>query len=129
MGPDFFPLALRPRLKCFREKFERKGVEACAYINNISPGLMGVTVDTIRANIFLLRELFNRQRRHRRQPRKHRGASIELALRKEISLSESVDVRIVEEMGVTMVGVPLCTEEHVPERAMSVRGGWRCEPP
>ena len=39
---------------------------------------------------------------------------------REISLLESVEVRIADEGGVTMVGVPIGTEEYVRGRSMEV---------
>ena len=60
MGPATFCLALRPGLKRFREEFEGEGVEAFAYMDDVSLGLMGVTANTVRAFAFLRREL----RRH-----------------------------------------------------------------
>ena len=53
-------LALRPGLKRFREDLEGEGVEAFAYMDDVSLGLMGVTANTVRAFAFLRREL----RRH-----------------------------------------------------------------
>ena len=52
-----FCLALRPGLKRFREEFEREGVEAFAYMDDVSLGLMRITADTVRAFAFLRREL------------------------------------------------------------------------
>ena len=60
MEPAIFCLALRPGLKRFREEFEGEGVEAFAYMDDVSLGLMGVTANTVRAFAFLRREL----RRH-----------------------------------------------------------------
>ena len=53
MGLAMFCLALRPELKRFREEFEREGVEAFAYMDNVSLGLMGITANNIRAFVFL----------------------------------------------------------------------------
>ena len=53
MGPAMLCLALRPRLKRFREEFEGKGVEAFAYMDDVSLGLLGVTVNTVRAFLCL----------------------------------------------------------------------------
>ena len=57
MGPAMFCLTLRPGLKRFREEFEREGVEAFAYMDDVSLGLMRITADTVRAFAFLWREL------------------------------------------------------------------------
>ena len=48
MGPAMFCLALRPRLKRFRQEFEREGVEAFAYMDDISLGLTRITANTVR---------------------------------------------------------------------------------
>ena len=53
MGPAMFCLSLRPELKRFREEFEREGVEAFAYMDDVSLGLRGLTANTIRAFAFL----------------------------------------------------------------------------
>ena len=57
MGPAMFCLALRPALKRFREEFEGEGVEAFAYMGDVSLGLMEVTANTVRAFAFLRQEL------------------------------------------------------------------------
>ena len=57
MGPAMFWLALRPGLKSFREEFEREGVEAFAYVDDVSLGRMGITGNTVRAFAFLRREI------------------------------------------------------------------------
>ncbi|CAN0376531.1 unnamed protein product [Laminaria digitata] len=49
MDPAMFCLALRPRLKRFRQEFEGEGVEAFAYMDDVSLGLMGITANTVRA--------------------------------------------------------------------------------
>ena len=53
MGPATFCLALRPGLKRFREEFEGEGVEAFAYMDDVSLGLMGVTANTVRVFLCL----------------------------------------------------------------------------
>ncbi|CAN0452726.1 unnamed protein product, partial [Laminaria digitata] len=57
MGPAMFCLALRPGLKRFRQEFEGEGVEAFAYMDDVSLGLTGITANTVRAFAFLRREL------------------------------------------------------------------------
>ena len=99
MGPAMFCLALRPGLKRFREEFEGEGVEAFAYMDDISLGLMGVTANTIRAITFLRRELddigivVNPTKTVVLPPKGH-APTVE-----EISLLESVDIHIAEEGG------------------------------
>ena len=56
MEPAMFWLALRPGLKRFREEFKREGVEAFAYMDDVSVGLTRITGDTVRAFAFLRRE-------------------------------------------------------------------------
>ncbi|CAN0569175.1 unnamed protein product, partial [Laminaria digitata] len=57
MGPEMFCLALRPGLKRFRQEFEGEGVEAFAYIDDVSLILIGITADTVRAFAFPRRGL------------------------------------------------------------------------
>ena len=57
MGSAIFCLALRPGQKRFREEFEGGGVETFAYMDDVSLGLVGATADTVRAFVFLQREL------------------------------------------------------------------------
>ncbi|CAN0496882.1 unnamed protein product, partial [Laminaria digitata] len=42
IGPAMFCLELRPGLKRFRQELEGEGVEAFAYMDNVSLGLMGI---------------------------------------------------------------------------------------
>ncbi|CAN0580079.1 unnamed protein product, partial [Laminaria digitata] len=49
MGPAMFCLALRTGLKRFRQKFEGEGVEAFAYMDDVSLGLTGIKANTVRA--------------------------------------------------------------------------------
>ena len=57
MGPAMFCLALRPRLKRFREEIEGEGLEDFAYMDDVSLGLMWVTANTVRAFAFPRLEL------------------------------------------------------------------------
>ena len=110
MGPAMFRLALRPWLKRFREEFEGEGVEAVAHVDDVSFGLMGVTANTVRTFPFLQRELsdigivVNSAKTVALPPKGHAPTA------EEISLLESVDVRIAGECGVTVVGVPTGTD-------------------
>ncbi|CAN0339095.1 unnamed protein product, partial [Laminaria digitata] len=121
MGPVMFCLAFRPGLQPFREEFEGEGVEAFAYIDDVSLGLMGIEANTVRAFAFLRRELddigivINPAKTVALPPKGHAPTA------EEISLLESVGVRIAGEGGVTVVGVPIGTDEYVLERAMEVR--------
>ena len=128
MGPAKFCLALRPGLKRFREEFEGKGVEAFAYMDDVSFDLMGDMANTVRAFAFLRRELeaiaivVNTAKTMTLPPKGHAPTA------EEISLFESVDVRIVDEGEVTVVGVLIGTDEYVLKRAMAVvrDGGANC---
>ena len=57
VGPAIFFPALRPGLKRFRQEFEREGVKSFAYLDDVSLGFTGITANTIRAFVFLRREL------------------------------------------------------------------------
>ena len=59
MGPALFCMPLLPVLKRTREEFEQKGVEAFAYLDDISIGMMEITPDTVEVVPFLQRELAN----------------------------------------------------------------------
>ncbi|CAM9612988.1 unnamed protein product, partial [Laminaria digitata] len=110
MGPALFCLALRPGLKRFRQEFEGEGVEAFAYMNDVSLGLMGITANTVRAFAFVRRELdgigivVSPAKTVAPPPKGH------VPTAEKISLLESVDVRIADEGRVTVVSVPIGTE-------------------
>ena len=57
MGSALFCLPLLPVLKRIREEFEPRGVEAFAYLNDISIGMSEITPDTVRVVPFLQHEL------------------------------------------------------------------------
>ena len=120
MGPAMFCLALRPGLKRFREESEGEGVEAFAYIDDVSLGLLRITADKVRALAFLRQELedtgvvVNPAKTVALPPKGHTMTA------EEISLLESVDVSITGEGGATVVGVPIGTDEYVLDRAMEV---------
>ncbi|CAN0095586.1 unnamed protein product, partial [Laminaria digitata] len=57
IGPATFCLALRLGLKRFRQEFEGEGVEAFAYMDDVSLDFVGITANTVRALAFLRREL------------------------------------------------------------------------
>ena len=99
MGPAIFCLALRPGLKRFRLEFEREGVGAFAYVDDVSLGLTGITANTIRTFAFLRRELdgigivVNAAKTVALPPKGHSPTM------EEISLLESVMVLISDEGG------------------------------
>ena len=113
MGPAMFCLALRSGLKRSRQEFEKKGVEAFAYIDDISLGLARITANMVRAFVFLRRELddigivINAANTVALPPTGHAPTA------EEISLLKSVEVRIADEGGVAVVGVPIGTEEYL----------------
>ena len=113
-------LALRPGLKRFKEEFERERVEAFTYMDDVSLGLMGVTDKTVIAFTVLRRELddigsvVNPTKNMPLPPKGHAPTA------KEISLLDSIDVRIADEGGAMVVRVPIGTDECVLERAMGV---------
>ena len=119
MGPAMFCLALQPGLKRFREEIEGE-VETSAYMNDVSVGLLRITANTIRAFAFLRRELedigivVNTSKTVALSPKGHAPTA------EDISLLESVDVRVADEAGVTVVGVPIGTDEYVLERAREI---------
>ena len=95
-------------------------METFAYMDDISLGLMGITANTVRAFAFLRRELHdigivvNPAKTVALPPKGHAPTAEEILLR------ESVDVRIADEGGVSVVGVLIGTDEYVLERAMGV---------
>ena len=120
MGPAMFCLGLRPGLKRFREEFELEGVEGFAYMDDLSLGLTGVTANTVRAFAFLRRVLeaigvvVNNAKTVAFPPKGHAPTA------EEISLLQSVDVRIVDEGEITVVGVPIGRDEYMLERALEI---------
>ena len=86
-------------------------MEAFAYMGNVCLALTGITVNTVKAFAFLRRELDDvgvvvNAAKTVAQPPKERAPTAD-----EILLLESVEVRIADEGGVTVVGVPIGTEE------------------
>ena len=120
MGPAMFCLAVRPGLTRFRQEFEREGVETFEYTDDTFLGLMGITVNTIRAFAFLRREIedigivVNTSKTVALPPKDHAPKA------KEISLLERVDVCVADERGMTVVGVPIGIDEYVLERARKI---------
>ena len=123
MGPAMLCLALRPGLKRFRQEFEGEGLGAFAYIDDVPLGLTGITANTAKAFAFLRRELndigivVNAAKTVALPPEEHAPTA------EDISLDESVEVCIADEGGVTVVGVPIATEEYVRGLKMEVVGG------
>ena len=59
VGPALFFMPLLPVLKRTRADFEPRGVEAIAYLDGITMGMMEITPDTVEVVLFLQRELSN----------------------------------------------------------------------
>ena len=106
-------------------------MEVFAYLDDVSCGHMRVTANTVRAFAFLRGELedigivANTANTVAPPPKGHAATA------EEISLLESVDVRIVGEGEMTVVGVPIGTDEYVLERTLEVvrdGGADRLEP-
>ncbi|CAN0515098.1 unnamed protein product, partial [Laminaria digitata] len=122
MGPAMFCLAVRPGLKRFRQEFEGEGVESFAYMDDVSLGLMGISTNTVRAFAFLRRELddigivVTPAKTVALPPKGHAPTA------EKTSLLESVDVRVSDEGRVTVVSVPIGTEQYVRGRALEVIG-------
>ena len=120
MGPAMFSLALRPGLKRFRQEFERNGVEAFACTDDVPLGLTGITANTIIVFAFLRRELedigivVNTSKAVTLPPKGHAPTA------EEISLLQSVDVRVAYEVGVTVVGVSIGHDEYVLDREREI---------
>ena len=120
IGPAMFCLAMRPGLKRFRQEFERETVEAFAYMDDVFLGLTGITANAVRVFAFLRRELddicivVKDAKTVVLSPKGH-APTVE-----EISLLKRVQVRIADEGGGTVVGVPIGTEEYVRGREMEV---------
>ena len=93
MGPAMFCLGLQPGRERFRVEFE-EGVEAFAYMDDVSLGLTRITADTVRAFAFLRQDLedigivVNPAKTVALPPKGHAPTA------EEISLLESVDVSI-----------------------------------
>ena len=89
-------------------------------MDGVSLGLAGITTNTIRAFSFLRRELedigivVNASKTVSLPPKGHASTA------EDISLLESVDFRVADEGRVTVVGVPIDTDEYVLERVREI---------
>ena len=107
-------------LKRTREKFEPKGVETFAYLDDTSIGMAEFTSDTVDVVPFLQRELASigvamSPSKTVALPLKGHVPTLE-----EIALLEGVDVRIAEWRGVKVVGVPIAADAYAMESAMEI---------
>ena len=124
MGPALFCLPLRPVLTKVQEEYESQGVEAYAYhdditiaADEISPGTAGVVP-------FLERKLTARG------INLNPGKTVALTTKghvptpEEISLLAGVGVRIVDEAGIKVVGVPVGSDEFAIESTIGIVRDW-----
>ena len=124
MGPTLFCMPLLPVLKRTRAEFEPIGVEAFAYLDDISIGMMEITPDTVEVVLFLQRELsniviaINPSKTVALPPKGH------VLTPEQIALLEGIGVSIAERGGGKVVGVPIGTDEYARESVMElVRNG------
>ena len=120
MGPALFCMPILPVLKRTRAEFEPGGVDAFAYLDDISIGMMEITPDTVKVVPFLQRELsdigiaINPSKTVALPPKGH------VPTPEQIVLLEGIGVSIAERGGVKVVGVPIGTDEHARESAMEI---------
>ena len=120
MGPELFCMLLLPVLKRTWAEFEPRGVEAFAYLDYISIGMMEITPDTVEVLPFLQRELsnigiaINPSKTVALPPKGH------VPTPEQIALLEGIGVSIVDRGGVKVVGVPIGTDEYARESAMEI---------
>ena len=109
MKPALFSMPFLPVLKRNREKSEAKGVEAFAYLDDISIGMIEVTSDTVEAAPFLQPKLASISmaiipRKTAVIPTKGHISTLD-----DFIFLEGISVSIAERGGVEVVGVPIGT--------------------
>ena len=120
MGPTLFCLPLRPALTRVREEYESQAVEAYAYLDDITIAANETSPGTVGVVPLLERELTARG------IHLNPGKTVALAPKgyvptpEEISLLAGVGVRIADEGGVKVVGVPVGSDKFAIESAMGV---------
>ena len=126
MGRDLFCLPLRRVLMRVREEYESQGVEACAYLDDITIAAHEISPGTVGVVPFLDRELTARG------IHLNPGKTVALAPKghvptpEDISLLAGIGVRIVDERGINVVGVSVGTDEFAIEGAIGIaRDGGR----
>ncbi|CAM9941134.1 unnamed protein product, partial [Laminaria digitata] len=124
MGPALFCLPLRPVLMRVREEYESQGVEAYAYLDDITIAAHEITPGTVGVVPFLERELTARA------IHLNPGKTVALAPKRhvptpaEIALLAGFRVGIADEGGIKVVGVPVGTDKFAIESAIeTVREG------
>ena len=111
MGPNLFCLPLRPVLTRVREEYESQWVQAYAYLDEIAITAHEIPPGTVGVVPFLERELTTRG------INLNSGETVALVPKghvptpEEISLFAGVGVRIADERGEKVVGVPIGTDE------------------
>ena len=120
MGSALVCIPLLPVLKWIRGEFEQRGVEAFAYLDDISIGMTEITPDTVEVVPFLQRKLANigiaiNPRKTVALPPKGRVPTPE-----EISFLQGIDVRIAGRGGVKVVGVLIGTDTYAMDSTMEI---------
>ena len=120
MGPTLFCLPLRSVLTKVREEYEPQGVEAYGYLDNITIAADEISPGTVGVVSFLERELIARG--INLNPAK----TVALAPKGHVSTPEEtsrlagVGVRIADEGGIKVVGVPVGSDEFAIESAIGI---------
>ena len=120
MGPALFCMPLLPVLKRTRAEFEPRGVEAFAYLDDVSIGMTEITPDTVEVVPLLQRELsnlsiaINPRKTFALPPKGH------VPTPKQISLLEGIGFSIAGRGGAKVVGVPVDKDEYARESAMGI---------
>ena len=120
MGPALFCMPLLPVLKRTRAEFEPRGVEAFAYLDDSSIGMMEITPDTVEVVPFFQRELSNIGIAINPSKTVALPSKGHVPTPEQITLLEGIGVSIDERGGVKVVGVPIGTDEYARESAMEI---------
>ena len=119
-GPTLFCMPFLPVLKWTRAEFEPRDVEAFAYLDDISIGMMETTPDAVEVVPFLQRELsnigivINPSKTVVLPPKGH------VPTPKQIALLECIGISIVERGGSKVVGVLIGADEYARESATEI---------
>ncbi|CAM9314220.1 unnamed protein product, partial [Laminaria digitata] len=120
MGLALFCLPLRPVLMRVREEYESQGVEAYAYLDDITIAAHEITPGTVGVVPFLERELaargihLNPGKTVALTPKGH------VPTPAEIALLAGVGARIADKGGIKVVGVPVGTDDFAIESAIEI---------
>ncbi|CAN0303380.1 unnamed protein product, partial [Ectocarpus fasciculatus] len=119
MGPPLFCLILIPIIDKLRRKYEPLGVTLKAYMDDITLHLRDITPDTVQAMTDLVQELaevgiiVNRAKRLALPPREREPTEEQRGLLDGVGITTATE-------GITVVGVPIGTDDYVKEFAMKV---------